>query len=171
MTSGAALTRRTALAAAAVAPVVLTGCDIDSPADPAPAATATPTPLADAVLVGSLVTAIADAEAVVIAGRDAVPDLASSWDPLIAAHAAHRALLTVAAPDAAATDLPTGAVPTGRGAVVLAVRRAEVGLQRRLEQGCLQAASGDLARVLAAMAASLAQHVAVLDGAPGARRT
>ena len=175
MTTRAAVTRRTAIAAA-LAPAALAGCDIDPPPDPAPPGAATPTPLEDSVLVGSLVTAIARAEAVVSAAGDAVPRLRPDLDGLLAAHAAHRSLLVEAAPDAPAPSAPEGAAPATRQAALAAVRRSEQRLRGQVERGCARASSGDLARVLAAMAGSLAQHAAALDGVqataprPGGRR-
>lgn len=162
MTPRAAVTRRTAIAAA-LAPAALAGCDIDPPPDPAPPGAATPPPLEDSVLVGSLVTAIARAEAVVRAAGDAVPGLRPALDGLLAAHAAHRALLVEAAPDAPAPATPDGGTPATRQAALAAVRRSEQRLLVQIERGCARASSGDLARALAAMAGSLAQHAATLD--------
>lgn len=169
MTPRAALTRRTALSAAALAPAALAACDIDPPPDPAPSGAATPEPPEDSVLVASLVTAILAAESAVTAARDRIPALRPALDALLAAHVTHRALLATAVPDAPASTPPTSATPVGRRAALAAVRRVERRLRRQVETGCARASSGDLARVLSAMSGSLAQHSAALDAAAGPR--
>ena len=171
MTPRAALSRRTALATAAVVPVALSGCDIDPPADEGPHSEVAPTPHQDAALVASLVTAIAEAEAVLTAAGEAAPALAPQLAGLASAHAAHRELLAEAAPDAGAQDEPAVGVPSGRADALAAVRRMERLLRGEVERGCLQASSGDLARLLAVVAGSLAQHAAALDAVAARRRT
>lgn len=166
MTPRAALSRRTAIATAAAVPAGLAACDIDPPADRGPGRDEAPTPHQDAALVASLVTAIAEAEAVVTAAGEAAPALRTSLAGLASAHAAHRELLAAADPDAAVVDRPAVTVPSGRAAALAAVRRAERRLRGDLDRGCLQASSGDLARVLAVITASVAQHAAALDAAP-----
>ena len=168
MTVGARLSRRTALASAALAPLGLAACDIDPPERSDPTAGPSPTPPADSVLVASLVAAFGEAEAVVSSAVDAHADLAPVLDPLVAAHAAHRELLAAAAPDEASTEPAPGGVPGDRAAALAAVRRVERRLQRRVSKACGEAASGDLARVLASMAGSLAQHSVALAAVPAA---
>lgn len=166
-----ALSRRTALATAALVPVGLAACDIDPPRDEVPTGGVPPTPHADSVLVGEVVTAIAAAEAVVTAARDAAPAVAPTLDALVLTHSRHRELLAEAAPDASAPAAPEGGVPAGRGAALDAVRRVERHLRRDLQRASGQASSGDLARVLAVMVGSLAQHAAALDAATDGRAT
>lgn len=173
VTSRPALSRRTALSAAALAPVGLAGCDAGAPSAESPTgATAEPDP--DTRLVGSVVGAIARAEAVVIASRAAAPRLARVLDPLAAAHAAHRDLFAQGAPSVPQPTVPDPEVPAGRRAALASVRRVEHRLRGEVELACLEASSGDLARVLAVVAGSLAQHAWVLDQTaaddPGAPR-
>jgi hypothetical protein len=148
----------------ALSPLALAACDIDPPrpADPGPDAGAGATPTEDSVLVADLVAAVAEAEGVVAAARATHAGLAPVLDPLLAAHTAHRELLADAAPDADA-EPSAGGVPAGRGAAMAAVRRVERRLQRRVERACVAARSGDLARVLASIAGSLAQHAVALE--------
>ena len=58
-------------------------------------------------------------------------------------------------------------MPAGPQRALRAVRRSERQLLRVLRDGCVGAASGDLARVLASMAASTSQHVAALTLSEG----
>ena len=171
MTPRTALSRRTALATAALAPVGLAGCDLDPPqeADPGedPSGGVTTAPDADAVLVAGVVAAIAAAEPVVAAARTAVPAAASVLTALEEVHARHRELLEEAAPDVSVPPAPETGV-TARPAVALAaVRRAERRVRAEVDRASLQASSGDLARVLAVVAGSLAQHAAALDAVTG----
>jgi hypothetical protein len=158
---GRPLSRRTTLGSALAAPLVLAACDIDPPARDDGSA-ATPPPPEDAELVATVVAALVGAGAVLAAATAAVPALDARLEPLVAAHTAHRDLLAGAVPD---TELPSAApvtVPPQSEPALRAVRRSEQQLLRTLRDGCLGAASGDLARVLASMAASTSQHVATL---------
>jgi hypothetical protein len=170
VTARARLSRRTALASAALSPLALGACDIDPPRRDEPASgdssPASPTPSDDALLVASLVTAITEAEGVVAAVRSAHPDLAPALDPLATAHSAHRELLAEAAPEVSGDDPVATGAPAARAAALAAVRRVERRLQRQVSRGCTQAASGDLARVLASITGSLAQHAVALEAPP-----
>jgi hypothetical protein len=70
-------------------------------------------------------------------------------------------------PDAGLPTATPATVPAQAEPALRAVRRSEQQLLRVLRDGCVGAASGDLARVLASMAASTSQHNARL-GAGGA---
>jgi hypothetical protein len=84
------------------------------------------------------------------------------------AHAAHLEVLEGAVADADVPTPPPPRIPADRSKALTAVRRSEQRLLREVRRGCVDAASGDLARVLASMAASTAQHGASLaDPAAG----
>ncbi|MDR7253634.1 hypothetical protein J2X46_002624 [Nocardioides sp. BE266] len=159
---GRPLSRRTTLGSALAAPLVLAACDIDPPSPDADPSGATPPPPEDSELVATVVAALVDAEAVLVAAGTAVPALYARLEPLIAAHAAHRELLAGAIPDAEQPTASPATVPPVAAGALRAVRRSEQQLLRTLRDGCLGAASGDLARVLASMAASTSQHAAAL---------
>jgi hypothetical protein len=160
-----------AAGSALAAPLVLAGCDIDPPASSEESSPASPPPPEDAELVAAVVAELVRAGAALEAATLSVPDLTPLLDPVAAAHAAHLDLLAGAVADA---DVPTAdppAVAAGRGPALAAVRRSERRLQREVREACLTAASGDLARALASVAASTAQHGAALADAavgPGA---
>lgn len=159
---GRPLSRRTALGSALAAPIVVTACDIDPPPRADPTAPAIPEPPEDAELVSAVVTALVRAQGVLDAAREAVPDLAVRLDPVAAAHAAHLDVLVGAVPD---SEVPTSGpqtLPSRPEAVLGAVRRSEQRLLRTVRTGCLDARSGDLARVLASVATSTSQHAAAL---------
>ncbi|GAB3034952.1 hypothetical protein GCM10011376_19640 [Nocardioides flavus (ex Wang et al. 2016)] len=167
---GPSLTRRTAVVSAVgsalTSPLVLAGCDIDPPrsTDGSPAS---PPPPEDAELVASVVAELVRAAAVLEAATLAVPGLTPRLAPVADAHAAHLDLLVGAVAD---TDVPTSAppsLPPDRVRTLAAVVRSERRLQREVRQACVTAASGDLARVLASVAASTAQHGASLARDPG----
>lgn len=166
---GRPLSRRTTLGAALALPLaapVLTGCDIDPPASSPTSSTApsaTPDPPEDAELVAGVVAAIVRAQSVLEAATLSVPSLGRRLEPLGAAHALHLEVLVGAVPD---TERPTPPAPTVAPQILgalRAVRRSEQRLLREVREGCLGAASGDLARVLASVAASTAQHTAALS--------
>lgn len=143
---------------------LVAGCTLDPPSDePGPAAAADPEPDADVLLLGTVLEALDRTAALARATLDRHPDLAADLQPLVDVHASHRAVLDGAAEvEQDATASP--AVP-GRPPVALArVRRAETGLVRTLREATGAAQSGDFARALASMAASLTQHLTVLDG-------
>lgn len=159
---GRPLSRRTTLGSALVAPLVLAACDIDPPVRDSASSPATPPPPEDSELVATVVAALLRAQAVLEATVTSVPSLASRLDPVSAAHAAHLKVLVGAVPEA---DLPSPtpeSAPTRILPALAAVRRSEQRLLREVREGCLSAASGDLARVLASIAASTSQHSAAL---------
>jgi hypothetical protein len=161
---GRPLTRRTALGSAAVAPLLLAACDIDPPTREGRSSSATPPPPEDSELVAAVVAALVRAQSVLDAAATAAPAVAARLDPVRTAHAAHLDVLAGAVPEA---ELPTGgatSVPSPAQRALTAVRRSELRLLRVVREACLAAASGDLARVLASIAASTAQHAAALGG-------
>jgi hypothetical protein len=166
---GRPLSRRTALGAAAAAPLFLAACDIDPPARDVRSTSATPPPPEDSDLVAGVVAALVRAQSVLDAATTAAPALADQLEPVRTAHAAHLEVLAGAVPEA---ELPRGgpaSVPPQPPRALAAVRRSEQRLQREVREACLGAASGDLARVLASVAASTTQHAAALarGAAPG----
>lgn len=162
------VSRRTAvgatLAGMLAGPVLLAGCTLDPPADdPAPGPPTEPEPDADVELLGTVLSDLDDTAALVTAAAARHPRLASGLQPLADVHAIHRAVLDGAA-EVAQDEAGTPAVP-GRPTVALArVRRAEARLVGTLREATGAAQSGDFARALASMAASLTQHLSVLDG-------
>ncbi len=145
-----------------MAPLVLSACTIDPPTRERESTPATPPPPEDSELVASVVAALVRAQAVLEATATAVPSLGARLSPVTAAHAEHLDVLAGAVPQA---DLPTpgsASVPARLLPALKAVRRSEQRLLRVVREGCLTAASGDLARVLASVAASTSQHTAAL---------
>lgn len=165
---GRPLTRRTTVGAALLAPLAVTACDIDPPARDHGSADPTPPPPEDSELVAAVVAALVRARSVVEAATLAVPGLTPVLEPVATSHAAHLEVLAGAVAD---TDVPAPAPPTiagDRDRALAVVRRSEQRLLREVRRGCVGAASGDLARVLASVAASTAQHGAALaDQGPG----
>lgn len=164
---GRPLTRRTTVGAALVSPLVVAACDIDPPSRDGGTAAPTPPPPEDSELVTGVVAALVRARSVVEAATLSEPGLTPLLAPVATAHAAHLEVLSGAVADA---DVPAPAPPTiaaGRARALGAVRRSEQRLLREVRRGCVDAASGDLARVLASMAASTAQHGAALADRPG----
>ncbi len=159
---GRPLSRRTTLGSALAAPLVLAACDIDPPVRESGASPGTPPPPPDSALVAAVVTELVRARTVLEAATVAVPSLAARLEPVTAAHAGHLEVLVGAVPEA---DLPTpepASVPSRILPALAVVRRSEQRLLRAVREGCLGAASGDLARVLASVAASTSQHGAAL---------
>ena len=148
---GRPLSRRTTLGSALAAPLVLAACDIDPPPRAGATSSPTPEPPEDSELVATVVGALVRASGVLDAAAGAVPGLRARLDPVTAAHAEHLDVLVGAVPE---SDVPTAALA--------AVRRSEQRLLREVRAGCVSAASGDLARVLASIAASTSQHAASL---------
>ncbi|QSR31824.1 hypothetical protein CFI00_15175 [Nocardioides sp. S5] len=153
------------MGSALAAPLVLAACDIDPPTrdDASPAS---PPPPEDAELVASVVAELVRAEGVLAAA--AAPGLVARLEPLVAAHAAHRELLAGAVADAELPGASSVRVPDAPDRALAAVRRSEQRLLRELRGACVGAASGDLARVLASVAASTAQHSAALGSGTAA---
>lgn len=156
------LSRRTTLGSALAAPLVLAACDIDPPRRASGSSPAPAQPPEDSALVAGVVAALVRAEAVLAAAATSVPSLGARLAPLAAAHAAHREVLAGAVPDAEQPTAEAVAVPRRILPALRVVRRSEQQLLRVVREGCLGAASGDLARVLASVAASTSQHGAAL---------
>ena len=159
---GRPLTRRTAVGSALVVPLVLTGCDIDPPRRDGGASPDAAPPHEDSAVVAAVVTELVRARSVLESATLTVPALGSRLAPVGAAHAEHLAVLVQAVPEA---DVPTPSPPpigTQQARALTAVGRSERRLLREVQRGCLAAASGDLARVLASIAASTAQHASAL---------
>lgn len=151
---------------ALLAPLAVAACDIDPPARSDGSADSGPPPPEDSELVTAVVGALVRARSVVEAATLAVPGLTPVLEPVATAHAAHLEVLAGAVPDA---DVPAPAPPriaADRTRALAAVRRSEQRLLREVRDACVAAASGDLARVLASVAASTAQHGAALAALP-----
>ena len=160
---GRPLSRRTTLGSALLAPIVLAACDIDPPPRADPTSSATPEPPEDSELVASVVTALVQAQGVLDAAGEAVPGLAARLAPVVAAHAAHLDVLVGAVPESEVPTATPPSLPSRPPAVLAAVQRSEQRLLREVRAGCLEARSGDLARVLASVATSTSQHAAALS--------
>ena len=89
------------------------------------------------------------------------PDLRPLLRPLAAHHAEHLAVL---APDGPPPLSRGTRVPRGRTSALAALRRRERAAARSRQAAVVDASSGDLARVLAAVVACQAQHLVLLDG-------
>lgn len=147
--------RRTAIALALSAPLALAACDIDPPSA-VPTATPTAEPLPDAEVVASARKTILLAVAQVEAVDARHPTLRAANAPLLAMHAAHLAVLGDS--EDQAVEAPYVDI-TLRGARIQ-VATAENAVADALVGAAGQAASGDLARALASMAAAITQRVA-----------
>ncbi len=111
----------------------------------------------------AVVAELVRARSVIEAATLSLPGLTPRLEPVAAAHAAHLDVLVGAVPDA---DVPAPSPPTiapGADRALTAVRRSEQRLLREVREGCVAASSGDLARVLASVAASTSQHSAALS--------
>ena len=149
--------------------MVLTGCEIAVPGrSPAPVPGAAAPASGedtdqDTGLLEQVLGAVDSTSATVAAALARHRGLASSLQPLVDLHAAHRGVLDEAAqvpPPAAAA----GSVPGAPAAALALVRRTEEHLAGLLRRAAVAARSGDLARVLASMSAGVGQHAAVLGG-------
>ncbi|WP_156388616.1 hypothetical protein [Nocardioides sp. Root151] len=151
------VSRRTTLAAAPL--LALAGCrwgpaeDGDEPA--AEPSNAVP----DEQQVKAALQAIADADEYV---REVSSDHVSLAEPLAALTALHTAHQALIAKDGDTGTTVRMGTPTRATAALKAVRRRELGLQRTLTRLAGEVSSGELARTLAAMAAGVAQQVALL---------
>jgi hypothetical protein len=160
------VSRRTALGATLggtlSVPGLLAGCSLDPPRpDPSSGAPTEPEPDADVALLGAVLGELDATAALVAATVDRHRRLATRLQPLLDVHASHRAVLD----EAAGVDQDASGAPPVPGRPVAAldrVRRSETRLTGTLRQATGDAQSGDLARALASMAASLAQHLVVL---------
>ena len=159
---GRPLSRRTTLGSALAAPLVLAACDIDPPPRSDGTSAPTPEPPEDSALVAGVVDSLARAQGLLIVAAAGIPELAARLDPVATAHAAHLDLLVGAVPRSEVPSIAGAALPTQPAAVIATVGRSEQRLLRAVRAGCLEARSGDLARVLASVAASTSQHAAAL---------
>jgi hypothetical protein len=146
------VSRRATLGLGAAGLVAVGGCDAgDDAARPSLLGSGSPTATADvdpdSTLVDQVVAHLVAAEQLAAAGRR--PDL-------VALHRAHL--------DALEADQPAPGRPARRRTPA-EVRRGEVLLQRRLDDAALAAESGALARLLASMAAAVAQRLAAMPAA------
>jgi hypothetical protein len=142
------------LAGALVVP--LTGCDLlpkQAPAQPAP-------PTADELLVDRVTAALRAARDVAAAAPHG-QSVAALHDAHLTALGAPTAASSTAASSTAAS--PSATPPPGD------LRATEVALQTTLTRAANHATDGDLARLLASIAASVAQQVTVLTGSGAAR--
>ena len=162
----ASATRRSALAAALGLSAVAAGCAASpDPPDGAGAgagsapgsAAGSGSPSAgedpDRSLVDGVLAELAAAQQLVATTRREFPGLADALAPLQRLHAQHARAL-----DGPAQPPRRPAVPGSAGQARRRVRAAEERLQRSLTDAAVQAASGDLAALLAAMAAAVAQQ-------------
>ena len=157
-----ATTRRTALGVALGGLLGVTACDVadlDPRSDPAPSGSPTEPPAdADTVLVEQVVAdlvAMLAAPAVATRARD-VRRATTAFTEL---HLGH--LEALEAPQAEAPTQPPPRT-VSRTEALRSLRRRERRHQRRLEEACLAATSGSLARLFASMSAAVAQRLAVL---------
>jgi hypothetical protein len=129
---------------------VVTGCDGEARSgEPRSEQTTAPPVDADAELVDLVSERITTAWAVVSSARKQGPEPRRSLRPLQRLHEAHLSVLE--------KTPRTGTQPVARD-----VRAAETTLQRQLTDAAVRAESGALAKVLASMAAAVAQQLAVL---------
>ena len=154
------------MGSALVAPLVLTACDIDPPPRADATSSATPEPPEDSELVATVVGALVRAQGVLGAATSAAPELGGRLDPIVAAHAEHLDVLVGAVPESEVPTASPATLPARPEAALAAVRRSEQRLLREVRTGCVEARSGDLARVLASIAASTSQHAATLSTGP-----
>jgi len=112
-----------------------------------------PAPTADELLVDRVVSAVRRARDLAAA----VPGAQS----LVDVHDAHLAALGAPAPTRSPSTSPTAA-PTAPAPTATGLRTSEVALEATLTDAANRADDGVLARLLASMAASIAQHLAVL---------
>jgi hypothetical protein len=170
-THPATVSRRGALVTGAV--LLTAGCDLDprtsEPVEPAPTSGAPTTTDEDSdlALLDDVRAAVAQALTTVLATRQGVPRLRTALGPLAAMHRAHLAALDGAASPAPAASRPPPVVTGDPAAALGGVRRLETRLQRRCADASVSAGSGELARLLAALSASVAQHLARLPEGPG----
>ena len=135
------LTRRTALALGAAGAATLTACDALSTPGRDPDQ---PDPDPDVALVDETVSQITATAAV-----------AARVPSLTAMHTAHLAALDAATPTPSASS-------TSAPGTAAQVRAAERALHGYLVSAAMRARSGELARLLASMSASVSQHLVAL---------
>lgn len=160
----AAATRRTTIGALLLGLGAVAGCDLDpstGDADGSQRAAVNP----DVRLVRDVLAEVAAVSALVSSVGAAHPPLGEPMAALGRLHDAQAAALDAAPSTASATSPgPTFADPA---AALRAVQRREQRLEKRLVDWSVAARSGALARLLAAMSAGVAQHLAVLPGTVG----
>lgn len=161
--------------------LVVTACDVDDLRPPEDEAAPTPTPSsgpsstsgaaepdADTRLAEDAAYEIAVALALVDSVRRSFPRLRVQVQPLARMHRTH---LTVLEPPAE-RSIPAPAAAATRAEALQRVRTAEEALQRTLTAAAVAAQSGALARLLASVSASVAQHTVAhvpspaVDGGP-----
>lgn len=169
--------RRTVLAVvAAAATASVAGCELDPPDDRAPSSG--PDAILsdeefDTDLAGKAARSISTTLAEVRAAAERHVGLAQSLAGLIAMHEAHHALLADSGADSdggdgddtAASPSESVTAPPTSGQALSRLTSSERKLARRLAGWAVAARSGQFARVLASMTASVSQHVAALPAA------
>jgi hypothetical protein len=133
--------------------VAVTGCDDNPGPVPAPGIATTPSGGGDTALVDEVIERVSETSALVARARTSHRDLRPVLRPLATMHTAHLGALQ-----------PDGAGPAveARPAGLPQIRKAESALERHLTDAAIRAESGDLAGLLASMAAAISQHLAVL---------
>jgi hypothetical protein len=135
--------------------LAVTGCDTDPRSDgPGSQLTTAPPVDADSDLADEVLQRISEAASVVAAGRRQDRALRRKLGPLAELHGAHAQALGYSEPWSFSKSSP--------GRTLVQVRAAETKLQRQLTDAAVRAESGALAKLLASMAAAVAQHLAVL---------
>lgn len=148
------VSRRTTLAAAPL--LVVAGCRWGPEEEQAtPTESDSPAPAPDAVQVTAAREAIAEAQTLVMAVRTEHPSLAKPLAGLLALHQAHLKLLST---DEDGTTTTLQEIPVG-GEALVEVLRTERALQAKLARLAGVVSSGELARILASMAAAVAQEL------------
>lgn len=108
-------------------------------------------------------TEVTAARGVVLSALRGHPPLRTGLADLVAMHRSHAVALADAVPHPPAMAVrPRRTSPRGQARALRRVVAAEQHLQLRLDALALRAQSGEFARLLASMAASVAQHLAVL---------
>lgn len=166
------LDRRTVLAAtgAAVVAGLASGCELNNPydTDPTTVEEAIDRLDPDVALAVEAVAAIGAAQRLAEATGRRHPTLNAPLAGLLSMHREHHAALVEAVPDD--VDLGAPAQPPAVAARPAAAHRqllqAEETLRGHLRGFALRAESGPFARLLASMAASVAQHTAVQGTVP-----
>ena len=164
------LTRRSALGATALFALgaAATGCD-DPAATPSERATVRSTEITpDVALAVALVAGVQRSVALTSDVVRRFPLLRPSLRPLLETLRAHLALLAEAVPKQAMPSPSAAAVPAtaDRAAARALVVGSTAARREAFNAAAVEAESGQFARLLASMGAGLAQHLAVLGGAP-----
>ncbi|QIG42424.1 hypothetical protein G5V58_06245 [Nocardioides anomalus] len=137
-----------------ITPPAANGAASTSPSPMASASSSEPAASADETLVDEVLAQLGGAIGV-LAGARRTPALRAAVTPVLKAHRAHVAALE-AEPDATATA----------AGGLRVVRQSERALQAFLADAAGRAESGALARLLASMSASTAQHLTSLEAVP-----